>query len=65
VFIGLLAGRELALILMRASRRPIGEGLRLVGRDLLFVTIGLLVSIAIAYVANPVFHDMVVDALGG
>lgn len=65
VFIGLLAGRELALIVMRASGRPIGEGARLVGRDLLFVTIGLVVSIGIAYLANPVFHDMVIDALGG
>ncbi len=64
VFIGLLAGRELALILMRASGRPMGEGLRLVGRDLLFATIGLVVSIAIAFIANPVFHDMVLGVLG-
>ena len=65
VFIGLLAGRELGLILMRASNRPLREGAFLIGRDLLFATIGLVVSIAIAYVANPVFHDMVLDALGG
>lgn len=65
VFIGLLAGRELALILTRASGRPFRDGLRLVGRDLLFATIGLMVSIAIAFVANPVFHDMILGLLGG
>lgn len=61
VFIGLLAGREVALILMRASERPMREGMRLIGRDALFATIGLAVSILIAYLANPVFHDMIVD----
>lgn len=65
VFIGLLAGRELALIAMRATGRPIGEGLRLVGRDLLYVAIGLLVSIAIAFIANPVFRAMIVGLFGG
>lgn len=64
VFLGLLAGRELALILMRAAGRPIGVGLRLVGRDALFATVGLAVSIAIAFLANPVFHDMILGFLG-
>lgn len=63
VFIGLLAGREVALILMRASERPMREGIRLIGRDALFASIGLAVSILIAYLANPVFHDMIVDFL--
>ena len=58
VFIGLLAGRELALIFMKVSDRPLSAGLRIVGRDLLFALIGLGVSIALAFAANPVFHDL-------
>lgn len=65
VFIGLLAGRELALIVMRAADRPMREGLMLAGRDVLFASIGLVVSIAIAYWANPIFHDMVADLFAG
>ena len=64
VFIGLLAGRELALILMRAGDRPMREGLKLVGRDALFATIGLVVSIVIAFLANPVFHDALLEFFG-
>ena len=54
VFIGLLAGRELALILMRAADRPLREGLRLAGRDVGLATVGLVVSILVAMLANPV-----------
>ena len=54
VFIGLLAGRELALILMRAADRPLREGLRLAGRDVSLATVGLVVSILVAMLANPV-----------
>lgn len=57
VFIGLLAGRELTLILMGTSDRPLRKGLRLAGRDLLYTTIGLIVSIVLAVAANPVFRD--------
>ena len=56
VFIGLLAGRELAFILMRAADRPLREGLRIAGRDLLFASIGLIVSVGLAFFANPVFR---------
>ena len=59
VFIGLLAGRELALILMRAVDRPLRDGLRLAGRDLLFASIGLVVSVGIAFFANPVFRRVI------
>lgn len=65
VFIGLLAGRELALILMRAGDRPMHEGLQLVGRDVLFATIGLVVSVVIAFLANPVFHDALLAFFNG
>ena len=56
VFIGLLAGRELALIAMRAADRPLKEGFKLAGRDLGLAAIGLAVSIAIAVAANPVLR---------
>ena len=56
VFIGLLAGRELALILMRAAGRPLKEGFKLAGRDVGLATVGLVVSILIAMAANPVIR---------
>ncbi len=59
VFIGLLAGRELVMILLGASDRPFRQGLRIAGRDLLYTSIGLVVSILLAIVANPVFHDAI------
>ena len=59
VFIGLLAGRELTLILLKTSHRTLGQGLRLAGRDLLYTTIGLVVSLVLAVLANPVFHDAI------
>ena len=54
VFIGLLAGRELALILMRAADRSLKEGFKLAGRDVGLATVGLVVSVVIAMAANPV-----------
>ena len=59
VFIGLLAGRELTMILLGASDRTFRQGLRIAGRDLLYTSIGLVVSIVLAVVANPVFHDAI------
>lgn len=54
VFIGLLAGRELALIVMRAAGRPLREGFKLAGRDVGLAAVGLVVSIVLAMAANPV-----------
>ena len=55
VFLGLLAGRELAINLTRAKeeRRSMREVGRLIFKDLLFVTIGLVVSLVIAAGVNP------------
>lgn len=55
VFIGLLAGREIAINVTRAKqeRRPRREIARLIGRDLLFVSLGLLISLIIAVIVNP------------
>ncbi len=55
VFLGLLAGRELAINLTRAKeeRRTVREVGRLIAKDLVYVTCGLAVSIAIAAAVNP------------
>jgi hypothetical protein len=57
VFVGLLGGRELALSLVRAADRDVRATLKLMGRDLLYVTIGLIVSMAIALAVNPCFRE--------
>ena len=55
VFVGLLAGRELAMTWrgIAGEGRTIQHALKLVGRDLLYVIIGFLVSLAIAVTVNP------------
>lgn len=55
VFIGLLAGRELAMSLMdgKGHGMPLKKALRLIRRDILYAGIGLLVSIALAASINP------------
>ena len=59
VFIGLLAGRELVLSLRGASDRPLRVGLRLAGRDVAYCAAGLVISIALAFAANPAFRAAV------
>ena len=56
VFIGLLAGREIAVTLRGHGDRSFRNGLRLAGRDVLYATIGLVVSVALAVAANPAFR---------
>ena len=55
VFIGLLAGRELAMALTDAKgeRRSLRFIARLIGKDVFYVTIGLVVSLALASAVNP------------
>ena len=59
VFIGLLAGRELALIVLRASDRSLLDGLKLSGRDVLLALIGLVMSVLVACAANPVVREAI------
>ncbi|MCA9539912.1 MAG: hypothetical protein KC620_13535 [Myxococcales bacterium] len=56
VFVGLLAGREIAMAVRRsgAEERSVRFALRLVVRDLVYVTIGFIVALALAAVINPV-----------
>jgi hypothetical protein len=58
VFIGLLGGREVAMAWARVnSRRTIGQAFWLMGKDLLKVTIGLLISLLLALAINPVLRE--------
>ena len=61
VFIGLLAGREIAMRLRRDSDRSWRRVLRLVGKDLAKVTLGLSVSIVLALAINPTVRAEVAD----
>lgn len=57
VFIGLLGGRELAVAFTKKRKKKrvksVRKSLRLLGRDLLYATIGLLISIMLALAINP------------
>lgn len=64
VFIGLLGGRELALSLSKASDRTVTATLKLMARDILYVSIGLVVSLALAFAVNQNFRRVwTADAL--
>ena len=52
VFIGLLAGRELGMALMRTGDNSISKSLKLGFKDMSFALIGLIISIAIAIGVN-------------
>ena len=52
VFIGLLAGRELGMSIMKTGNNTILGGLRLAFKDVSFAFIGLFVSIIIAVGVN-------------
>lgn len=62
VFIGLLAGRELA---MRSKRKKgdlsLKQTFRLIGKDLLYALIGLMVSIALAIATNPLIFSEIFE----
>jgi uncharacterized protein YacL len=51
VFLGLLAGRELAIKI--SEKKPLAKTWKLIGKDLLFAFIGLIVSLIIAIMVNP------------
>lgn len=55
VFVGLLAGRELGMALRRAGAegRTWRQAGRMMGKDLLYVSIGFIVSLVIAALVNP------------
>lgn len=64
VFIGLLGGRELAMALRRSSGVSIKDASKLLFKDLGFVTIGLVVSLVLAYSVNDAFRVEINSMLG-
>lgn len=66
VFLGLLAGRELAMSLMKTGKNSLGKTLMISGRDFGFAMIGLFISIAIAIGVNDQLSvTMMVENLPG
>jgi hypothetical protein len=59
VFIGLLAGREIAMSLTdaRGKGKPVRKSLKLIGKDAGYALIGLAVSIALAMAINPQIEE--------
>lgn len=62
VFIGLLAGREVAMSITDAQGKgkPISNSLKLVGKDVLYATIGLIVSLLLAVAINPDIYEEII-----
>ena len=52
VFIGLLGGRELAMAFRKAGKNDVGTAVRILGKDILFAGIGLVISLIIAVAVN-------------
>jgi hypothetical protein len=52
VFVGLLAGREIGMAIRGTNQGNMRTALQLMGKDLIFVTIGLIVSLALAIAVN-------------
>lgn len=65
VFIGLLAGREVAMSITDAQGKgkPLIKSLKLVGKDVLYATIGLIVSLLLAVAINPDIYEELVDLI--
>jgi phosphate/sulfate permease len=64
VFLGLLAGRELSYRLTSKGKpQKLGKTFRLIGIDILYAGIGLIISIMLAIAINPVILQEVKDML--
>ncbi len=62
VFVGLLAGRELGMRLRaHDSSAKFTKTFGLIGKDILSVTIGLIISIILAVAINPVIQQEIMD----
>jgi hypothetical protein len=63
VFIGLLAGREVAMSLTdsKGKGRPLSNTFKLIAKDASYAMIGLVISIVIAVAINPVIWDELVN----
>lgn len=65
VFIGLLAGREIAMSFTdaRGKGKPLKQSLKLIGKDAGYAMIGLAVSIALAIAINPEIESEIIRYL--
>ena len=64
VFIGLLGGRELSMALRRSSDVGVKGAAKLIAKDLGAVTIGLVVSLVLAYSVNDAFRTAINEMVG-
>ncbi len=64
VFIGLLAGRELSMALRNTSGVTVKHAAKLMAKDLGAVTVGLVVSLVLAYSVNDAFRLEINAMLG-
>ncbi len=66
VFIGLLGGREIAMSITRSNDgRSVAQALKLMGRDVAYVTFGFLVSLLLAVAINEGVRDAWLGRLTG
>ncbi len=67
VFLGVIGGREIAISLARQKKgyKHRYRALRLVGRDVLYATIGLIISVALAAGANPAIRTDIAQGFHG
>lgn len=67
VFIGLLAGREIAMSFTnaRGHGQPLSSSFRLMGKDALYALIGLAVSIILAAAINPNIKEQILSIFTG
>ncbi len=67
VFIGLLGGREVAIAISKKRYKKriknIKRASRIVGRDFLYATIGLVLSVLLAIGVNKKFQDQIVNSI--
>ena len=65
VFLGIIGGREIAVSLSRKKKgnKHRRKAIRLIGRDVLYATIGLIISVALASGANPAIRNNIIDYL--
>lgn len=64
VFIGLLGGRELGMRIMhREKGKKYKHTWRLIGKDLLYALIGLVISILLAFAVNPIIQKEIMALL--
>ena len=63
VFVGLLAGREIAMAVRRANNdgRTVSQAFKLARKDFTYVSIGFFISLVIAAISNPVVASALFD----